>query len=66
MALGAGLGIIRLEDVDGWLDAGGRYDLPRFAAERDRIRRESLVRNPSDRPARPSPGGSVWADPTSP
>ena len=51
VALGAGLGVIRLEDVDGWLDASGKYDLPRFAAERDRIRRESLVRNPSDRPA---------------
>jgi 3-oxoacyl-[acyl-carrier-protein] synthase II len=51
VALGAGLGVIRLEDVDGWLDASGKYDLPRFAAERDRIHRESLVRNPSDRPA---------------
>jgi 3-oxoacyl-[acyl-carrier-protein] synthase II len=51
VALGAGLGIIRLEDVAGWLDAAGQYDLGRFAAEPERVHPASQIRNPSDRPA---------------
>lgn len=49
VVLGAGLGIIRLEDEQQWLQADGEPNWPRFAAQLDRIHPESQIRHPYDR-----------------
>jgi 3-oxoacyl-[acyl-carrier-protein] synthase II len=51
VSLAAGLGIVRLEDILRWLSAEGEFDLVRFGRGLGDIHRESLLRNPSDRPA---------------
>lgn len=51
VVLGAGLGIVPLEDVAGWLDAGGSFRPERLVEAPERISAASLLRNPSDRPA---------------
>jgi len=51
IVLGAGLGIVRLEDEERWRSADGSFDEKRFAGECDAVHRESLMRNPSDRAA---------------
>jgi 3-oxoacyl-[acyl-carrier-protein] synthase II len=51
VAVGAGLGVNRLEDISRWLTAGKKFDSPRFAAELDRVERDSIIRNNSSAPA---------------
>jgi len=51
VVLGAGLGIVPLADLARWLDADGRFDEERLAATLESVSAESLLRNPSDRPA---------------
>ena len=51
VVLGAGLGIVRLEDEVRWLGADGLPDVRRFAAGIAEVHRESLIRNLSDRAA---------------
>ena len=47
-AVGAGLGVNRLEDISRWLTAGKKFDPARFAAELGRVERESIIRNNSN------------------
>ena len=49
--LGSGPGIHRFEDVDRALDADGHFDATHFAATRDAIGPDSLIRNRAERPA---------------
>ena len=49
--LGSGLGINRLEDIYNWIGPERRFDSARFAAELDRVNRESIIRNNSSEPA---------------
>jgi 3-oxoacyl-[acyl-carrier-protein] synthase II len=51
VALAAGLGIVRLEDIHRWLSAEGRFDGARFGREYAAVHSESIIRHPSDRPA---------------
>ncbi len=51
VALAAGLGINRLEDVARWVDSNRRFDIPRFGREYTAIHPESIMRNNSNRPA---------------
>lgn len=51
VVLGSGPGVHRLEDVAGALDAEGRFDAARFAADLEAIHGESLVRSRVERPA---------------
>ena len=51
VVLGSGPGVHRLEDVAGALDAEGRFDPARFAANVDAIHGESLIRNRVELPA---------------
>lgn len=51
VALAAGLGINRLEDIGRWVDAERRFDFRSFGKELRSIHRESMMRNPSDRPS---------------
>ncbi len=51
VVLGAGLGIVRLEDESHWRDDDGRFDEARFACEFSAVHTASLLRNPSDRAA---------------
>lgn len=46
--LGAGLGIVRLEDIARALGTDGAFDYARFARELDRIHPESMIRHPPD------------------
>ncbi len=50
-AMGAGLGVNRLEDISRWLTAGKKFDPVRFAGELDLVERESIIRNNSSAPA---------------
>ena len=50
VAIGSGLGINRLEDIHGWLSPDGKFDSARFAAELDRVNRESIIRNNASEP----------------
>ena len=50
-AVGAGLGVNRLEDICRWLTTGKKFDSARFAAELGRVERESIIRNNSNAPA---------------
>jgi 3-oxoacyl-[acyl-carrier-protein] synthase II len=51
VALGAGLGVIRMEDVVRALDPAGAFDAARFGAELDRLHPESQGRHGHDRAA---------------
>ena len=51
VALGSGLGINRLEDIYNWLSPERKFDSARFAAELDRVNRESIIRNNASEPA---------------
>ncbi|MGA2402684.1 MAG: beta-ketoacyl-[acyl-carrier-protein] synthase family protein [Syntrophobacteraceae bacterium] len=51
VALGSGLGINRLEDIHNWLSQERKFDSARFAAELDRVNRESIIRNNASGPA---------------
>jgi 3-oxoacyl-[acyl-carrier-protein] synthase II len=51
VVLGAGLGIVRLEDEARWRGKDGNFDAVGFAEEYAAVHRESLIRNPSDRAA---------------
>ena len=51
VALGSGLGINRLEDIHNWLSLERKFDSARFAAELDRVNRESIIRNNASEPA---------------
>ena len=50
VAIGSGLGINRLEDIHGWLSQEGKFDSGQFAAELDRVNRESIIRNNANKP----------------
>src|SRR3990172_2314578 len=52
LSLAAGVGLCRLEDIARWTDRDGAFDLHAFARELDRVRPESPIRNPADRPNR--------------
>ncbi len=51
VSLAAGLGIARLEDIQAWTRADRTFDYAGFAGDHAGVHRESLLRNPSDRPA---------------
>lgn len=51
VAFAAGLGIVRLEDIQRWVSPEGRFDMARFGRDHREVQRESIMRNPSDRPA---------------
>jgi len=51
VALAAGLGIVRLEDIRRWMSAEGRFDTVRFGREYGAVHAESIIRHPSDRAA---------------
>ncbi len=51
VAMGAGLGVNRLEDISRWLAAAKKFDPVRFAAELDLVERDSIIRNNSSAPA---------------
>jgi 3-oxoacyl-[acyl-carrier-protein] synthase II len=51
VVLGAGLGIVRLEDEARWRRPDGRLVAPRLVSERTAVHSQSQVRNPSDRAA---------------
>ncbi|MDR3569695.1 MAG: beta-ketoacyl-[acyl-carrier-protein] synthase family protein [Syntrophobacteraceae bacterium] len=51
VALGAGLGVNRLEDIARWLTSGKKFDPARFASELDLVERDSIIRNNSSAPA---------------
>ncbi len=48
VAVGAGLGVNRLEDISRWLTAEKRFDSVRFFTELDRVSRDSIMRNNSN------------------
>ena len=48
--VGAGLGVVRLEDVARHLGPDGRFDARRFAAGGDAVRPDSQIRCPADLP----------------
>lgn len=48
VAVGAGLGVNRLEDISRWLTAGKKFDCVRFAGELEQVSRDSIVRNNSN------------------
>lgn len=45
VALAAGLGVARLEDVDRWTASDGGFDCVKFARERGEVERDSILRN---------------------
>ena len=47
VALGAGLGVNRLEDISRWVTDGKKFDPVRFAAEFSLVERDSIIRNDS-------------------
>ena len=47
----AGLGVVRLEDLQAWTSHDGRFDVVGFGRQRDAVQGDSLIRNPSDRAA---------------
>lgn len=47
----AGLGITRLEDIQRWISADGKFDFSRFNREYHHVHEESVIRCRSDRPA---------------
>jgi 3-oxoacyl-[acyl-carrier-protein] synthase II len=47
----AGLGIVRLEDLDAWTATNGRFEPVAFGRQRNAVQADSLLRNASDRPA---------------
>jgi 3-oxoacyl-[acyl-carrier-protein] synthase II len=51
IVLAAGLGINRLEDIQGWLKHDGSFDITRFGKECKEVHRESIMRNNSHRPS---------------
>jgi 3-oxoacyl-[acyl-carrier-protein] synthase II len=51
IVLAAGLGINRLEDIQGWLKHDGSFDIKRFGNECKEVHRESIMRNNSHRPS---------------
>jgi 3-oxoacyl-[acyl-carrier-protein] synthase II len=51
IVLAAGLGINRLEDIQGWLKHDGSFDIKRFGNECKEVLRESIMRNNSHRPS---------------
>jgi len=51
VALGAGLGVVRLEDIARWLRPNGRFDDEAFLAAYSTVSPDSIVRNPADRAA---------------
>jgi 3-oxoacyl-[acyl-carrier-protein] synthase II len=50
VALAAGLGIVRFEDIAGWIHDNA-FDFERFSRELDMIHKESIIRNNSNRPS---------------
>jgi len=50
VALAAGLGINRLEDIQNWID-DRNFNMKRFGMEYSRVHRESIMRNNSHRPS---------------
>ncbi len=51
VALGSGIGINRLEDIYNFLSPEKKFDSVLFAAELDRVNRESIIRNNASEPA---------------
>jgi len=51
VALAAGLGINRIEDLHRWTNETGQFDYFRFGRECGEVHKESLMRNHSHRPA---------------
>jgi 3-oxoacyl-[acyl-carrier-protein] synthase II len=51
VVLAAGLGIENLEDIQRWTDAVGRFDYGQFGRQFYQVSADSLMRNPSNRPA---------------
>ena len=51
VVLASGLGINRLEDFQPWVGADRKFDLVRFGREGEKVRRESIIRNNSNRTA---------------
>jgi 3-oxoacyl-[acyl-carrier-protein] synthase II len=49
--LASGLGVNRLEDIHPWIGADRNFDLIRFGKESERVQRESILRNNSNRTA---------------
>ena len=49
--LASGLGINRLEDIHRWIGANRNFDLIRFGKEVERVQRESIIQNNSNRTA---------------
>lgn len=49
--LAAGLGINRLEDIQRWTGADGKFDYKKFGRECGMLHRESAMRNNSNRPS---------------
>jgi 3-oxoacyl-[acyl-carrier-protein] synthase II len=49
--LASGLGINPLEDIQSWVGADRKFDFARFALEIEKVRRESILRNNSNRTA---------------
>ncbi|MBI5055163.1 MAG: beta-ketoacyl-[acyl-carrier-protein] synthase family protein [Nitrospirae bacterium] len=51
VALAAGLGINRLEDIQRWVDDSKKFDYQKFGKEYGDVHKESLMKNNSNRPA---------------
>jgi 3-oxoacyl-[acyl-carrier-protein] synthase II len=51
IVLAAGLGINRLEDIQGWMNHDGSFDITRFGKEYKSVHQESIMRNNSHRPS---------------
>lgn len=49
VALAAGLGINRPEDISRWVDQNSEFDFSKFGREYQSVHRESIMRNNSDR-----------------
>ncbi len=49
--LASGLGIVRLEDIQKWIDENGRFDYVKFGREYKDIHKESIMKNNSNRPS---------------
>ena len=47
----SGLGINRLEDIQRWIGKNKEFDLKQFGMGSDKVHRESMMRNNSNRPA---------------
>ncbi len=51
VALASGIGINRIEDLRAWIGKDRAFDFESFGRQLARVHRESIMRNPSDRPS---------------